>query len=263
MAPSALSLPKLSLALVFVGLALLLSWRAKLGLGRDLVRGAIRAAVQLIAIGYFLRFLFAHERPSLVGFVLIVMLSVAGFTAAGRVEHGPSTWVLFPRAIAAVAVGASVALVPVLTLIAPPRPWFGAHAWIPLGGMMLSSAMNVVALVFERIFSLAHTEASAVEAWLSLGATPRQALASVERTALRAAMIPTLNALLTVGLVALPGMMSGQILSGVRPEEAVRYQLVVMYQLVAVGAVSGWAGTLFARRLLFTRKGELRRYERT
>lgn len=80
------------------------------------------------------------------------------------------------------------------------------------------------------------------------------------RAAMRAAMIPTLNGLLTVGLVALPGMMTGQILSGTDPEQAVRYQIVIMYQLVAVAAVSGALAARFARKLLFTPYEQLRTF---
>lgn len=123
---------------------------------------------------------------------------------------------------------------------------------------MLSSAMNVVAQVFERVFAQAHAEAEVIEQWTALGATPTQALASIVRSSVRAAMIPTINALITVGVVSLPGMMTGQILSGAAPEQAVRYQLVVMYQLVAVAAVSGMIAAWFARRLLFTNRGQLR-----
>jgi putative ABC transport system permease protein len=250
--------PRLALALSLVLVAIGLSRRAALGLERDLATGALRAAVQLIAIGYLLLLLFSHEHPAVVLLMLAVMLSVAAVTAARRVEHGPPARTLAPRALAAIAAGAVLALVPVFVCIVPPRPWFEARYLIPVGGMMLSSAMNVVAQVFERVFAQAHAETATIEQWLALGATPKQALSSVTRSALRAAMIPTINGLVTVGLVSLPGMMTGQILSGAPPEQAVRYQLVVMYQLVAVAAVSGSLAAWFARRLLFTPREQLR-----
>src|SRR5436853_372469 len=127
----------------------------------------------------------------------------------------------------------------------------------PMGGMMLSSAMNVVAQVFERLFAAAQAEEATIEQFLALGATPKQALAPYVKAALRAALIPTINGLVTVGLVALPGMMTGQIVSGTAPEQAVRYQIVILYQLVAVAAVAGLLAVAFARRLLFTSRGQL------
>src|SRR5438445_724400 len=106
-------------------------------------------------------------------------------------------------------------------------------------------------------FASARSEADQVEALLALGATPRQALERQVRATLRAALLPTINGLLTVGLVALPGMMTGQIVSGTPPEQAVRYQIVILYQLVAVAAVAGLVAVAFARRALFTSRAQL------
>ena len=108
------------------------------------------------------------------------------------------------------------------------------------------------------LFASSRAEAATLEQYLALGATPEQAFAPYVKAALRAALIPTINGLVTVGLVSLPGMMTGQILSGTAPEQAVRYQLVVMYQLVAVAAVAGVLAATFARRLVFTRDAQLR-----
>ncbi len=251
-------LPRLAVAVGLVAIAVALSRRASLGLERDLALGTVRCAAQLLAIGYVLRLLFATERWYWVLLALAVMLLVAAFTSARRVEHGPGFRALFPRALAAIAAGAAVALVPVFVLVVAPSPWFEARYLVPIGGMMLASAMNVVAQVFERVFASAHAEVAVIEQLLALGATPRQALAAQTRKAVRAALIPTINGLLTVGLVALPGMMTGQIVGGTEPEQAVRYQIVIMYQLVAVAAVSGTLAATFARRLLFTPGAALR-----
>ncbi len=235
-----------------------LSHRWALRLERDLAIGAVRAAVQLIAIGYGLKLLFAADHPVWVLFALVVMTLVAAWTAAGRVEHGPPRSILFGRALLAIGAGSMAALLPVFLFIVVPKPWYDARYLIPIGGMMLSSAMNVVAQSFERLFAAARTEEATIEACLALGATPNQAIGPQTRSALRSALTPTINGLVTVGLVALPGMMTGQIVSGTPPEEAVRYQLVIMYQLVAVAAVSGASAAWLARRLIFTPKAQFR-----
>jgi putative ABC transport system permease protein len=252
-----ISIGRLLLSLVLIAVAILLSRRSRLNLERDLVWGAVRGAGQLIAIGYVLLLLFNHEHPAWVLLLLGVMLIAAAATAARRVEHGPTRRVLFPRALVAIGAGGLVALVPVFVAVVPLHPWYEARYLVPISGMMLSNAMNVVALVFERIFASARSEADQVEALLSLGATPRQALERQTRATLRAALLPTINGLLTVGLVALPGMMTGQIVSGTHPEQAVRYQIVILYQLVAVAAVAGVVAAAFARRLLFTARAQL------
>ncbi len=125
---------------------------------------------------------------------------------------------------------------------------------------MVANAMNVVTQVNQRIFASVRSEAAEIEQWLALGATPKQAIAKQVRDALRSALIPTINGLLTVGLVSLPGMMTGQIMSGIAPEHAIRYQLVIMYQLVVVAAVSGAVSAWLARRLLFNASGQLQRF---
>lgn len=238
--------------------ALFVSRRAGLGLEKDLVIGAVRGALQLFAVGYVLVLVFANERPEWVLLLVGVMLGVAAWTSAQRVESGPRRSVLLPRTLLAVAAGSAVALLPVFTLVIVPDPWFDARHVIPISGMIVANAMNVVALVNERIFASARNDRAEIEQWLALGATPRQALARQTREALRGSLIPTINGLLTVGLVSLPGMMTGQIVSGTAPDHAVRYQVVIMYQLVIVAAVSGGTAAALARRMLFEAGGLLR-----
>ena len=252
-----ISLSRLLLSLGLIAVAVALSRKGRLHLEGDLLLGALRGAGQLIAIGYVLLLLFNHERPAWVVLLLGVMLIAAAATAARRVEHGPPRRVLFTRALLAIGAGGLVALLPVFAAVVPLHPWYEARYLVPISGMMLSNAMNVVALVFERIFATARSESDVVEALLALGATPRQALERQTRATLRAALLPTINGLLTVGLVALPGMMTGQIVSGIHPEQAVRYQIVILYQLVAVAAVAGFLAAAFARRLLFTARAQL------
>jgi putative ABC transport system permease protein len=247
-----ISLPRLALSLGLIALSLLLSRAQKLGLERSLIVGTIRAAAQLLGIGYLLLAVFDHPSPVITVAILAVMLFVAALTSARRVAHGPGTRRLFGHALASIVLGAGAALLPMFAFIVPLHPWFDARFVVPLAGMMVANAMNVVALTYERIFAGAHAERGVIEQLLSLGATPGQALERLRATALRAALTPTINGLVTVGLVALPGMMTGQILAGTAPVQAVRYQLVVMYQLVAVAAVAGTWAARSAQRILFT-----------
>jgi putative ABC transport system permease protein len=247
-----ISLPRLALSLGLIALSLVLARVQKLGLERSLLLGTVRAAAQLIGIGYLLLAVFDHPAPWLTLGLLAVMLGVAAFTSARRVAHGPGARRLFVHALGAIVLGSGAALLPLFLFIVPVHPWFDARFVVPLAGMMVANAMNVVALTYERVFAGAHAERGVIEQLLSLGATPSQALERLRAMALRAALTPTVNGLLTVGLVALPGMMTGQILAGSPPVQAVRYQLVVMYQLVAVAAVAGTWAARSAQRLLFT-----------
>jgi putative ABC transport system permease protein len=253
-------LVRLPLALGFVLLALVISRRTSLGLERDLLWGALRAIVQLLAVGAVLALLFARERLILTLAALAVMLGVAAITSARRVEHSPGTRNLIVDALRAVAIGGALTLVPTFLVIVRPTPFYDARYWIPIAGMVLSAAMNTVAQVFERVFAAASADPDTIEQLLALGARPDQALHGPERAAVRASMIPVLNMLFTMGLVSLPGMMTGQIVAGVSPQQAVRYQVVVMFQLLAVTAVSGTLAARRARKLLFTPRAQLIRY---
>ncbi len=254
------SLPQLLLSLGLMAMAIAISSHNRLGLEKDLTIGTARAAVQLFAVGLLLTFVFQNEHPISVFGVIAVMVVVGGWTAARRIAHGPGTAVLFRYATLAVLVAGVVVLVPVFTFVIRPPRWYEARLLIPISGMILSNAMNGAALVFERVFAAISEDTAGVEQLLSLGATPRQAVERHVRAAMNAALRPTINALLTVGLVALPGMMTGQIVSGTAPDQAVRYQLVIMYQLVAVAAVAGALAARFARGLSFNEREQLRTF---
>ena len=254
------SLPQLLLSLGLMAMAIAISSHNRLGLERDLAIGTVRAAVQLFAVGLLLTFVFQNEHPTTVFGVIAVMVVVGGWTAARRIAHGPGTAVLFRHATLAVLVAGVVVLVPVFAFVIRPPRWYEARLLIPISGMILSNAMNGVAMVFERVFASINEDAAGVEQLLSLGATPKQAVERHVRAAMNAALRPTINALLTVGLVALPGMMTGQIVSGTAPDQAVRYQLVIMYQLVAVAAVAGALAARFARALSFNEREQLQTF---
>ena len=192
-----------------------------------------RMLLQLLIVGYVLTFVFTADQPYIVLAVLLVMMAAASWIALRPLRTRT------PRrlAIALVAIGvsgvATLALVTqgVLTL----EPWYEPRFLIPLAGMTFATAMNAVSLAAERH----HAE-------LDAGNPERVA----RRTALEAAMIPQINSLLAVGLVNLPGMMTGQILSGIEPLVAVRYQIMVMCMLFGAGGVAAAAYLVLADRFL-------------
>ena len=250
---------RLLVVALFIVVALAISRRFRLGLESTLAVGALRGAVQLLAVGYVLQWIIGAHQAWTVCLALAAMTLVAGWTASHRIASAPASRAhLFGVASLCVAAGSVLALVPAFAFVLMPNPWYDPRYVIPISGMVLSNAMNTVALVFDRIFSSVRAEADSVQVLLALGARPEQAVMRQMRAALRGAMIPTINGLLTVGLVALPGMMTGQVISGVPPTNAVRYQLLILYQLVAVAAVSGACAAWAARRMLFTPLAQLR-----
>ncbi len=241
--------------LIFVAIGL--SFWQRLGLGKSLVIGAVRAAVQLLLIGQVLVWLFSTDRWYLVLAVLLVMVVAATMAATGRLEQVGSKHKLRWLCGGAILVGSGLTMAYVDLLVVHITPWYDPQYLIPIFGMIVGNAMNGAALAAERLRSEFEARKDEIEAGLALGASPAQASATVVRQAMRAAMIPTVNALAVVGVVSLPGMMTGQILAGADPTQAVNYQLVVMFMLTSATAITAVLVTLWYRNSFFTRDEQL------
>lgn len=225
-----ISLLRLIIAFVPVAVAIVILVRYSLGAWNGLYATA-RMLIQLLVIGYVLTYIFNAEQPYTVLAVLLVMMAVASWIALRPLgRRTPSRYAI---AFAAVAASGLLTLVLVTQGVLSLDPWYDPRYAIPLGGMIFSAAMNAVSLAAERY-----------DAELATGTGTTEALP----TALNAALIPQVNTLFAVGLVALPGMMTGQILAGVEPLIAVRYQIVVMCMLFGVTALSAAAYLVLAGR---------------
>ena len=250
-----ISWPDLGLAGALVLVAIGLSWWQRLGLARGFAIGAIRATIQLVLVGYVLSYLFATRRWYLVMLALLVMLLAATKTATDRQRGSRRT--LFPIAGSAILLGAGLTLIYVDQIVLGVHPWYDPQYLIPLFGMIVGNAMNGAALAAERLASEMESRRGEVEAYLALGASPASASAEPVRRALVAALIPAVNGLMIVGLVSLPGMMTGQILAGSPPQTAVRYQIVVAFMLAGAVAMTATAVVLWYRKTFFTPSEQL------
>ncbi len=234
------------LVLVAGGVSALL----RLGLLRSLAWGTVRTVVQLLLIGHALLFIFSIDSVWLVLATVALMSLVAAHAARARTPHVAGG----ALAITYLALFAStlVVSITVCALIVRAEPWYAARIAIPISGMILGNAMNGIALALDRLASETRSRAREIESLLLLGASPWEAIRDPLRESLRAGMIPTINSLKTVGLVSLPGMMTGQILGGVDPLVAVRYQIVVMLMLAAAVAMGSLMLLGLYYRRLFT-----------
>ncbi len=253
-----LSLAQLALALLLVGVVIAISARQGLGIGRDLVVGSLRAVVQLYLVGLILAVVFQAAQWYWVLLILAVMTAVAAQAATSRLAKPMP----HARGIAALAltVSTAVTLAYVIGAIVRVRPWYEPQYIIPIAGMILGSAMTSAALAGDRLQGDLRVRADEVEARLALGFSGREAVQPMARTALRAAMIPTVNGMMTVGLVQLPGMMTGQILAGSSPLLAIKYQLVVVFMQAAATALASLLFVRLAVGRYLTPAHQLRRY---
>lgn len=246
---------QLVLALAFVLLAGVASIRLGLGLGKDIAWGTARTFAQLFLMGYVLVYIFEIEMPPLVLAVFSGMIFFAARIVAGRVkDKGPK---VFGPVFFSMFLSYMVVTFVVVAIVVQADPWWEPRYFLPLGGMVVGNSMNAMALALERLFSDVSAKRGEIEAMLSLGANYKEATASIFASAVSAGMIPSINSMMGVGVVFIPGMMTGQILAGADPLVSIKYQIVVMLMLVGATTLSSIIGVHLARRRLFNNAEQL------
>ena len=245
----------LVLAAALVLVAGVVSIALRLGLERRLLLASIRTVSQLILVGYILQWIFEIDSALWLFAVLGVMTVLAGQAAvarSGRYFRG-ATW----RAILTLVITGLLTTFTVTGAIVQVDPWYQPQYVIPLMGMVLGNALSGISLCLDQLLQDLDQHRGRVEMLLSLGASRWEAARDVLAGAVRRGMIPILNAMAVVGIVALPGMMTGQILAGADPMDAVKYQIVVMFMLCAGTALGCMLMSLVVYRRLFNVRHQL------
>jgi len=245
-----LSITDMTIAASLILLNGWLSLLLNLGLGRLLFWAAVRTVVQLLAVGYLLGWVFEFAYWYVVLPLMCAMTLIAGTSAAGR-----GRWTYAgQRSDSIVSVWGSSWLVAALGLFAVIRidPWYEPQYAIPILGMILGNTLTGVSLGMERMTRELTAGRDTVEMILALGGTRWEAAQAPIRSAVRAGMMPTLNQMTVVGIVSLPGMMTGQVLAGQHPLEAVRYQIVIMFLIAASSALGTVGAVLLTYLRLFS-----------
>jgi putative ABC transport system permease protein len=244
-----ISLWQLAIALALVVVAGIASMVYELRLQKDLALGTLRTFAQLFAMGYLLKIIFQLNSLWLVLAVYLCMIYFSVRIIKGRVKEKRVNF-LVPTMVS-VTISYSLVTYLVTGLIIGANPWWTPQYFIPIGGMVAGNSMNALAIGLERFFSELRTRKDEVEMMLCLGADFREASKEMFRNALKAGMIPSINSMMGVGIVSLPGMMTGQILAGADPVDAVRYQIVVMLMIVAATVLSSLLVLHLVRRRCF------------
>lgn len=219
--------------LAVAGLLLLinggLSVAMALRLERPLLIAAARMVVQLTLVGLVLTQLFALASPWLTLGMAAVMVGFAGHEILGRQDRRLTGGWTYGLGAGSMAFAASLVMLVALTTAVRPDPWYDPRYAIPMLGMVLGNTMSGVSLALNTLSAAAVRDRAAIEARLALGGTRWDALRAPMRTALRTGMMPIINGMSATGVVSLPGLMTGQILGGVDPREAVKYQILIMF----------------------------------
>ncbi len=225
------------LVLIHAGLSLVL----QLGLGREIVISIIRMVAQLALLGLVLETLFAVSSPLWTGLAALVMILFAGREAIARQVRKFSGLWSYGIGTGAMLIAATVVTTLALTTQVQPDPWYDARYAIPLLGMILGNTMTGISLGLDTLTASARRERTGIEAQLALGADRWTAFRPVLRDAMRNGLIPIVNAMAATGLVSIPGMMTGQILAGAEPVEAIKYQLLVMFLIAGATGIGVFA----------------------
>lgn len=235
MAPQ-ITFSELLIAFIPVVVVLILMWRAEHDVKKSM-SAISRMLLQLLLVGYFLLYIFDNSAPIYTSFLLLIMMTIASWIALNVAKQ--RSFELFIKAFVAIIIGGGTVLFVITQGVLHIDPWYNPRYLLPLAGMIFASSMTAISLSLERFE--AELEHSSSEKALNAG--------------FKAAMIPIVNSMLAVGVVSLPGMMTGQILSGVEPYIAARYQIMVMAMVFSATGLTVFVFlTLLARQK--TRTGQ-------
>jgi len=238
----------IALASLFLVVNAGLSIALQLGLAKKLIIAAIRMVVQLLIVGLLLKTVFALASPWITGLVALTMIAFAAREIRARQERRLSGAWGYAIGGGAMMTAASIVTVFALTSQIRPDPWWSAQMALPLFGMILGNTMTGISLGLDTLHATLDRERRSIEARLLLGDTRLEAFQPSLRRALRSGFTPIINAMAATGVVSLPGMMTGQILSGIDPQEAVKYQLLIMF-LIGGATGLGVLGAVIASAL--------------
>ena len=241
----------LFLALSLVLVALIISSKEKLGLTKDIIASVLRTIVQLTVVGYLLYYIFDVDNI----FLTLAMVLIIVYNASRQADkRNPNHKKRFHQSFLAIFLATGLTLT---VLILSGAIQFLPSQIIPITGMIASNSMVAIGLCYREMNSLFRDQRQQVLEKLALGAPVKLASASIVRQSIRTAMQPTIDSAKTVGLVSLPGMMSGLIFAGVSPIFAIKYQIMVMFMLLSATSLGAVIAAYFAYRTYFNNRSQL------
>lgn len=232
----------LSVLVLLLGVFLALSGFTRV---RELWWSNLRMFVQLLFMGVWLSYVFTTDNPLWVALVGVIMLLAGGYESSKRQQYRFQKLSGFLIGLIALSMTSLMVLIGVLMMVIQPTPWYEPQYVIPLLGMLLGNSMTSIGIGLDSLTRNAVSAKAKIEAQLALGKTTKQSIAFIKQQSLHTAMIPVINMLVAAGIISLPGTLTGQILAGVDPMEAVKYQIMIMLMIVT----SAGFGTLIALNL--------------
>lgn len=239
-------------ALVLIAVAI--AYQLKLGIGKTLLIASARTIIQLSFIGLILAWVFARDNVWQVLSILSIMTIIASIAAKNNIKKPYRG--LLQDTFFALSIATSLVTLIAIILILKISPWYRPQFIIPILGLILGNSLTAVSLTTNNFINALYDKKPLIQNQLSLGATPFESAHPLIRTAIVSGMTPTINSMAVVGLVSLPGMMTGQILAGADPTQAVRYQIITMFLICAGSSLSCTLCTLFILKRFFNERNQ-------
>lgn len=236
-------------SLVFI--SLFFSYYQKLNLEKETIIGVIRAIIQLTIVGYLLNFIFGLKNPFFTTLLLLFMTVNASFNAAKRGEGIKNGFII---SFIAISVGTIITLT---ILITAGTIKYEAYQLVPVGGMIISNAMIAIGLCYKQLIDNFKNKRDEVETKLSLGADILPSSIEIIRDSIKTGMLPTIDSMKTLGIVALPGMMTGLILAGTSPLEAIKFQIMVTFMMLSTTSIASFLACYLAYKEFFNERKQL------
>jgi putative ABC transport system permease protein len=244
-------LMRLAVASTLIGFVMILSHVRRLELVSDLAISSIRAFVQLMILALFLQVIFDIQNLFWISLILIGMMVIASYTSAKRVKEVKHAFRISATSI----IGSSSAII--FAMVALGVIPLQAEYIIPLGGMVIGNCMNITSLAMERLKGEVANNTMMIDNMLALGARSDQSISPLIKRSVRASLIPTLDNLKTMGLVWIPGLMSGMIIAGMDPSKAAVFQLIIIFMILASNTIASIISTMEMSKSMFGGAGQL------
>ena len=248
----------LTIAAALVIVVAMLQWRMRLGNTKSLLIAATRTILQLLLLGMVLKIVFAASNLYWIALLSTIMLLAAGREVMVRQKRRfIGSWGFLLGTSSMFVSAFSITLLALLVIVQP-EPWYLPQYSIPLLGMLLGNTLNGITLGLDSLTRNVWEQNSIIDGRLALGETWSNAISDIRRDSIRVGMIPIINAMSVAGLVSLPGMMTGQILAGTPPLEAVKYQILIMVLIAAGTGMGTITAIVIGCRRLFDDRERLR-----
>jgi putative ABC transport system permease protein len=232
-----LNIWQLVAAYVFVIILILIVRMRGIAREKQILLSTVRMTVQLVLVGYLLVYLFDNINPFFTLGVVIIMEVFAVYNIFKRTKYRLSK--RLKRAVAiSMTIGTLSCLFYFLLVVLRVNPWYNPRYFIPIAGMIIGNSMTGVSVGVNQLVDGMQTKKHLVESALMLGASPKIAAKDIVNSAFDSAILPTINSMLGMGIVFLPGMMTGQILSGTSPLTAIEYQIAIMLSILGSVALT-------------------------